>query len=63
MLKKKLLILIVAFNHEKFIKNVLNRINDNLATKYDVEILINDDSSSDKTLEITNNFIISGYIR
>tara|TARA_B110000967_G_scaffold117517_1_gene120240 strand:- start:2848 stop:4344 length:1497 start_codon:yes stop_codon:yes gene_type:complete len=59
MLKKKLLILIVAFNHEKFIKNVLNRINDNLATKYDVEILINDDSSSDKTLEITNNFIIS----
>ena len=58
-LKKKLLILIVAYNHEKFIKGVINRINDNLAEKYDVEILINDDSSSDKTLEITKELINS----
>lgn len=55
--KKKLLILIVAFNHEKFIKKVLNRINENLAKKYDVEILINDDSSTDKTVEIVKKFI------
>ena len=59
MLKKKLLILIVAYNHEKFIKGVINRINDNLAEKYDVEILINDDFSSDKTLEITKELINS----
>ena len=55
--KKKLLILIVAFNHEKFIKKVLNRINQKLSEKYDVEILINDDSSTDKTVEIAKEFI------
>ena len=42
-MKKKLLILIVAFNHEKFIHKVLDRINENLTNIYDVEILINDD--------------------
>ena len=57
--KKKLLILIVAYNHEKFIKNVLNRIDDNLSKKYNVKILINDDSSTDKTLEIVKEFINS----
>ena len=55
--KKKLLILIVAYNHEKFIENVLGRIDKKLNEKYYVEILINDDSSSDRTLEITKNFI------
>ena len=52
-MKKKLLILIVAFNHEKFIKKVLNRIDENLINTYDVEILINDDSSSDETVKVT----------
>ena len=56
-MKKKLLILIVAFNHEKFIKKVLDRINENLTNIYDVEILINDDSSSDETLKITKKYI------
>ena len=55
--KKKLLILVVAFNSEKFIKNVLNRIDENLAKKYDVEILINDDSSTDKTLQVAKEYI------
>jgi 2-polyprenyl-3-methyl-5-hydroxy-6-metoxy-1,4-benzoquinol methylase len=55
--KKKLLILVVAYNHEKFIKNVLSRIDNSLAQKYDVEILINDDSSSDKTVEYVQEFI------
>ncbi len=55
--KKKLLILIVAFNHEKFIKKVLDRINQNLSEKYNVEILINDDSSTDKTVEFAKEFI------
>ncbi len=56
-MKKKLLILIVAFNHEKFIHKVLDRIKEDLTNTYDVEILINDDSSSDKTLEITKDYI------
>ena len=55
--KKKLLILIVAYNHEKFIKSVLSRINVDLAKKYDVEILINDDSSTDKTVKYVQEFI------
>jgi glycosyltransferase involved in cell wall biosynthesis len=55
-MKKKLLILVVAYNHEKFIKKVLERINDNLSNIYDTEILINDDSSSDDTLEIIKNY-------
>jgi len=56
-IKKKLLILIVAYNHEKFIKNVLERISTTLTKKYDVEILINDDSSTDKTVRYAQEFI------
>ncbi len=56
-MKKKLLILIVAFNHEKFIRKVLDRIDEDLCKIYDVEILINDDSSSDETLKITKNYV------
>ena len=56
-MKKKLLVLIVAFNHEKFIHKVLDRINENLTNSYHVEILINDDSSSDETLKVTKNYI------
>ena len=44
-MKKKLLVLIVAYNHERFIKNVLDRINNILLNKYEVEILINDESA------------------
>ena len=56
-MKKKLLVLIVAYNHEKFIKSVLDRINDNLFKTYEVEVLINDDSSSDNTLNVTKDYI------
>ena len=56
-IKKKLLILIVAYNHEKFIKKVLHRINSALAKQYNVEILINDDSSTDKTVEYAKEYI------
>ena len=55
-MKKKLLILVVAYNHEKFIEKVLERIDDSLSNIYDTEILINDDSSSDDTLEIIKNY-------
>ena len=46
---EKLLIYVVAYNHEKFIEKVLDRIDQNLFDKYETEILINDDSSSDDT--------------
>ena len=49
---KKLLIYIVAYNHEKFIKNTLERISDKIFDHYDTEILVNDDSSKDQTLKI-----------
>ena len=55
--KKKLLIYIVTFNHEKFIVDVLNRIPKKLSKTYEVEILINDDSSSDGTFKLTYKFI------
>ena len=55
-MNKKLLIYIVAFNHEQFIKKVLDRINEKIFEKYQTEILINDDSSDDNTLKIINNY-------
>ena len=40
-MKKKLLIYIVAFNHEKFIEKVVDRIDDKIFEKYHTEILVN----------------------
>ncbi len=55
-MKKKLLIYIVAFNHEKFIEKVVDRIDDKIFEKYHTEILVNDDSSQDKTLKIISDY-------
>jgi 2-polyprenyl-3-methyl-5-hydroxy-6-metoxy-1,4-benzoquinol methylase len=55
-MKKKLLIYIVAFNHEKFIEKVLDKIDDKIFEKYQTEILVNDDSSQDETLRIINDY-------
>lgn len=55
-MKKKILIYIVSFNHEKFIEKVLNRINNRVFDVYDTEILVSDDNSKDRTLEILNNY-------
>ena len=54
--KPKLLIYIIAFNHEQFIVNVLKRIPLNLSIKYEVEILINDDSSKDSTFDLSHQY-------
>lgn len=48
-MKKRLLVFIVAFNAEKTIKSVLSRLPLDLASEYEVEILIIDDASQDKT--------------
>ena len=53
MKKSKLLIFIVAYNHEKTIESVIKRIPKKLTNLYVLEILIIDDASSDKTFEIS----------
>lgn len=56
---KKLLIFIVAYNAEKHIKKVLDRIPRNLFEKYECEVLIIDDHSKDQTFEEANLYIDS----
>ncbi len=60
--KKKLLIFIVAYNAEKTIESVLKRIPVLLAEMYEVEILVIDDSSQDKTFAKTTVAKHSGTI-
>ncbi len=52
----KLLIFIVAYNAEKHISKVLQRIPKTILDTYDYEILIIDDSSKDKTFDVAKNF-------
>ena len=59
MKKYKLLIFIVAYNHEKTIESVINRIPRKLKNLYDLEILIIDDASNDKTFEISKKIQIN----
>lgn len=51
MKKKRLLIFIVTYNAEKTIEDVVNRIPKQLSKLYNLEILIIDDASQDKTFE------------
>ena len=50
MKKRKCLIYVVAYNHEKFILKTLNRIPSRIYKKYNLEILVSDDFSSDNTV-------------
>tara|TARA_B100001093_G_scaffold367127_1_gene351933 strand:+ start:3544 stop:5043 length:1500 start_codon:yes stop_codon:yes gene_type:complete len=54
-MKKKVLIYVVAYNHEKFIEKTINRISDQVFQKYQTEILISDDKSNDSTFNIIGN--------
>ena len=49
--RPRLLILIVAYNAEKNIGAVLGRVPRQLAQEYDVDVLVLDDSSADRTFE------------
>src|SRR6266853_449598 len=51
----RLLILIVAYNAEKTISEVLARMPAGLADEYHVEVLVLDDSSQDRTFETSRN--------
>jgi len=58
MSNKKILIFVVAYNAEKTINDVLNRIIlDN--NKYDIEILVIDDASDDKTFETAKKIAVN----
>ena len=58
MAKAKVLIFVVCFNHEKFIDSVLNRIKSTVLNndRYEVEILIIDDQSSDNTFYVAREY-------
>ena len=57
--KSRCLIFIVAYQAETTIANVVNRIPASLADRYEIDILIIDDSSKDKTFE--NSYSLSKH--
>lgn len=50
-MKPRLLVFIVAYNAEKTIEKVLTRIPQTLQSEYDIEVLVIDDASGDRTFE------------
>jgi glycosyltransferase involved in cell wall biosynthesis/2-polyprenyl-3-methyl-5-hydroxy-6-metoxy-1,4-benzoquinol methylase len=60
--KPRLLILIVAYNAETTITHVLARVPRQLAEEYDVEVLVLDDSSQDRTFEQSRNIQRDGAL-
>ena len=57
--KSRCLIFIVAYQAETTIANVVNRIPASLADRYEIDILIIDDSSKDRTFE--NSYSLSKH--
>src|SRR3954468_13700584 len=49
--KKRVLVFVVAYNAEAAIGKVLKRIPQQLSSDYDIEILVIDDASQDRTFE------------
>jgi glycosyltransferase involved in cell wall biosynthesis len=62
MVKPRLLILIVAYNAEKNIEDVLLRVPRELSHRCDTEVLVLDDSSADATFDISTRIQQSGRI-
>ncbi|MFZ4604167.1 MAG: glycosyltransferase, partial [Caulobacterales bacterium] len=58
--RPKLLVFIVAYNAEKTIESVLDRIPDSLCAAYDVEVLAIDDGSKDGTFERADEYRRNG---
>jgi glycosyltransferase involved in cell wall biosynthesis/SAM-dependent methyltransferase len=53
--RPRLLVLIVAYNAETTITQVLARVPPSLSAEYDVEVLVLDDASQDRTFETTHD--------
>ena len=62
MAKPRLLILVVAYNAEKQIEDVLARVPRELSDRCDTEILVLDDSSADATFDVSTRIQQSGRI-
>ena len=56
----KVLIFVVAYNAEKTLHGVLDRIRPELAERYETDILVIDDSSSDATFHVGHEYVKSG---
>jgi len=54
--KKKVLIFIVAYDAEKHLEKVLNKIPVKILNKYDHEVLVIDDASKDRTFEVGKGY-------
>ena len=52
-MKKRVLVFIVAYNAEKTLSHVFSRIPSGLANTYDLEVLAIDDTSQDRTFEVS----------
>jgi len=59
--KSSVLIFVVAYNAEKKIESVLDRIPAGLAERYRVHVLIADDCSQDDTAQVAKNRLARGY--
>ena len=59
--KLKVLIFVVAYNAEKTITNVIDRIPSLLAQNYEISLLIIDDESKDNTQKIAKNHLDKGF--
>lgn len=55
--KLKISVLILTFNQADFIERALSSVVDQRSDRYDLEIIVTDDGSSDSTVEIVTRFI------
>ncbi len=60
--KPRLLVFVVAYNAERAIDEVLGRIPHALCEEYDVEVLVIDDSSQDRTFEKSQRLLQAGSL-
>ncbi|HWT30684.1 MAG TPA: bifunctional glycosyltransferase/class I SAM-dependent methyltransferase [Propylenella sp.] len=58
--RPRLLILIVAYNAESTIRTVLERIPASIAKEYEVEVLVTDDASTDRTFDRGRELVSEG---
>jgi glycosyltransferase involved in cell wall biosynthesis len=59
--QNRLLVFIVAYNAEKTIAAVLDRIPESLAAAYDTSVLVIDDASADRTADLVRQHVAQGY--